>query len=156
MKNLINLKSAIISGIAATVAMTMFTFMAPLMGIKMNIPEMLASTMGLPVVFGWIAHFMVGIILALIYSAIYLNLTESKSSIKSGVIFSLFPWLMAQIIVMPMMHLINGMSFISGIFSGSIILAMASLTGHIVYGAVLGMLYNFEKAKTYVENLSTR
>ncbi len=156
MKNRINLKSAIVSGIAATVAMTLFTFMAPLMGIKMSIPAMLASTMGLPIVFGWIAHFMVGIVLALIYSGIYLRITKGKSSLKNGAAFSLFPWLMAQIIVMPMMKAMNGMSFIAGLFSGSIVLAMASLAGHLIYGIVLGRLYNPEKEKSYVENLSVR
>jgi len=156
MKNLINLKSAIVSGIAATVAMTLFTYMAPLMGIKMNIPEMLASTMGLPIVFGWIAHFMVGIVLAILYGGIYLTSTKSKAGIKSGAVFSLFPWLMAQIIVMPMMNVMNGMSFIAGLFSGSIVLAMASLAGHLLYGLVLGKLYKPEKEISYVENLSVR
>ena len=156
MKNQINLKSAIVSGIAATAAMTLFMLMAPLMGIKMNIPAMLATTMGLPIVFGWIAHFMVGIILALIYSLIYLRITKRKGSLKSGAAFSLFPWLMAQIIIMPMMNVMNGMSFMTGMFSGSILLAMASLAGHLIYGIVLGKLYNPGEEKRYAENLSVR
>ncbi|HUX60150.1 MAG TPA: DUF6789 family protein [Ignavibacteriaceae bacterium] len=148
MKNQINLNSAIVSGIAATAAMTLFMFMAPLMGLKMNIPAMLASTMGLPIVFGWIAHFMVGIILALIYSLIYLRITKRKGSLKSGAVFSLFPWLMAQIVIIPMMSVMNGMSFMTGLFSGSLLLAMASLAGHLIYGIVLGMLYNSGEEKS--------
>ena len=156
MKNRINFKSAVISGIAATALMTIFTFMAPLMGIKMNIPEMLASTMGLPILFGWLAHFMVGIILAIFFAGIYLPLTKSESSLKSGAIFSIFPWLMAQIIVMPMMSALNGMGFIAGLFSGSVILAMASLMGHLVYGVVLGKIYKSEKEKVLVARTATR
>ena len=37
--------------------------------------------------------------------------------------------------------IMNGMSFSSGLFSGSIIMALASLVGHLVYGAVLGLIY---------------
>jgi hypothetical protein len=48
---------------------------------------------------------------------------------------------MAQIIIMPMMSVMNGGGFINGLFSGSIILAIASLMGHFVFGAVLGALY---------------
>ncbi len=156
MKDRINFKSAVIAGIAATAMMTIFTFIAPLMGIKMNIPEMLASTMGLPIVFGWVAHFMVGIILAIIYAGIYVPIANSGSSLKSGAIFSIFPWLMAQIIIMPMMSAMKGMGFIAGLFSGSLILAMASLIGHLVYGVVLGKLYNAEKEKLFVERPATR
>ncbi len=156
MKSSINLKSAIAAGLAATAAMTVFTYMAPLMGIKMNIPEMLASTMGLPILFGWIAHFMIGIILALIYSGLFLSIIKNKSTIKSGAIFSLLPWIMAQIVVMPMMSTMKGMGFAAGLFSGSIIMAMASLAGHLIYGLVLGKIYNPERAKKYVENLSAR
>ncbi len=156
MKNRINFKSAVISGIAATAVMTIFTFMAPLMGIKMNIPGMLASTMGLPIIFGWLAHFMVGIILAIFFAGIYLPLTKSESSLKSGAIFSIFPWLMAQIIVMPMMSALNGMGFIAGLFSGSLLLAMGSLAGHLIYGIVLGKLYRKEEEKVYIERPATR
>ncbi len=141
MKNRINFKSVVIPGIAATAVMTILTSMAPLMGIKMNIPELLASTMGLPIVFGWLAHFMVGIILSIIYAGFYVPITKSESSLKSGAIFSIFPWLIAQVIVMPLMSTMNGMGFIAGLFSGSVILAMASLIGHLVYGLVLGKLY---------------
>jgi hypothetical protein len=44
--------------------------------------------------------------------------------------------------VMPMMIVLSGGSFASGLFSGSIIMAMASLAGHLLYGAVLGAIYN--------------
>ncbi len=49
---------------------------------------------------------------------------------------------MAQIIVMTMMSVVYGMPFTSGLFSGSVIVALASLVGHLIYGAVLGSIYN--------------
>jgi uncharacterized membrane protein YagU involved in acid resistance len=50
--------------------------------------------------------------------------------IARGAVFSLLPWLMAQLVVMPMM----GMP----LFSGSMAMAGGSLIGHLMYGAVLG------------------
>lgn len=141
MKSKLSINSAIVAGLTATTAMTLFTFMAPLMGLEMDIPAMLASTMGAPVFVGWIAHFMIGIVLALSFASVYSPNFGSENKLKSGVIFSIIPWLMAQIIIMPMMSVMNGEEFISGLFSGSVILAFASLMGHVVFGAVLGALY---------------
>ncbi len=136
-----SINSAMVAGLAATAAMTMFTFMAPLMGISMNIPEMLASTMGAPIIVGWLAHFMVGVILAISFAAIYVPNFSTSNKIKTGAIFSLFPWLMAQVVIMPMMSIMNGGTYFNGFFSGSIVLAAASLMGHLVFGVVLGLLY---------------
>lgn len=150
MKNNFSIKSAIIAGVIATVAMTMFTFMAPLMGFEMDIPKMLGSTMGAPIVIGWLAHFMIGSILAINYAAIYLPNIKQIAGAKSGAIFSIIPWLMAQIIVMPMMSMMSGSSYASGLFSGSIMVAMASLMGHLLFGVVLGLLYKQVSAKTVI------
>jgi uncharacterized membrane protein YagU involved in acid resistance len=144
MKINFSLTSAVISGIIATAAMTIFTFMAPLMGFEMDIPKMLATTMGAHVIAGWFAHFMVGVIFAIIFATIFLRLTNSIANFKSGAIFGLIPWLAAQIMVMPMMSLMAGESFTGGLFSGSIVIAMASLLGHLIYGAVLGCIYKHQ------------
>lgn len=141
MANNFSITSAIKAGIIATAAMTMFTLMAPLMGFDMNIPAMLSGTMGAPIIVGWLAHFMIGTILAIGYGAIYLPNAKKITGIKSGAIFSIIPWLMAQIIVMPMMMIINGGTYGAGFFSGSILIAGASLMGHLLYGVVLGLIY---------------
>lgn len=146
MNNTNKIKSAIVAGIIATAAMTAFTFMAPLMGIEMNIPQMLANNMGAPIIVGWLAHFMVGIILALLFVLVFISKTKFTSTIKAGLIFSILPWLLAQIIVMPMMAVMNGGTLMSGLFSGSMMMAMASLVGHLIYGLVLGATY--KPAKT--------
>lgn len=140
MKNSTIVKS-IIAGVLGTLAMTVFAAMAPLMGMpEMNVPKMLSGTMGLPVFFGWAAHFMVGIILAISYALIFYNWFKGSGVVR-GMKFSLIPWLMAQIIVMPMMAMMNGMSFSAGIFSGSLLMALGSLLGHLIYGIVLGLTY---------------
>jgi len=136
-----SLRSALIAGAIATAAMTVFTFMAPLMGFEMNIPKMLSTAMGAPIIVGWIAHFMIGEILAINFAAIFLNKANKPANLKSGALFGLIPWFIAQIMVMPVMSIINGGSYSAGFFSASIIIAMASLLGHLIFGAILGSIY---------------
>lgn len=150
MKKQFSLQSVIVAGIIATAAMTLFTYMAPLMGFEMNIPNMLANTMGVPVIVGWLAHFMIGVILAINFVAVFLNATGKSSDIKNGAVFGLIPWIIAQIIVMPMMSIMNGGSYIDGFFSGSIMMSMASLVGHLIFGGVLGGLYKILSQKVIV------
>ena len=102
MQTRFSIQSALIAGLIATAAMTAFTFMAPLMGFEMNIPQMLAGTMGAPIIVGWIAHFMIGEILAINFALIFLKRTNRTSTLKSGALFGLIPWLIAQVMVMPM------------------------------------------------------
>lgn len=139
-----SIKSALIAGLLATAAMTAFTFMAPLMGFEMDIPKMLAATMGAPLIVGWIAHFMIGEILAINFALIFLKQTNKTANLKSGALFGLIPWFIAQVMVMPMMSMLSGGSFSAGLFSGSIMIAMASLVGHLIYGAILGEVYKPE------------
>jgi len=154
MKNL-NLKKAILAGVIGTLAMTIFAAMAPLMGMpEMNVPKMLSGTMGLPVIFGWLAHFMIGTILALSYATVFYKKIPGSGAVK-GLIFSLVPWLMAQLVVMPMMAVLNKMSFASGIFSGSFILAFGSLMGHFVYGLVVGIIYKSSYETVGYEHLTS-
>lgn len=146
MKTKLSIKSIFIAGIIATAAMTLFTYMAPLMGFEMNIPKMLAGAMGAPIIVGWFAHFMIGVILAFNYATVFLSFTNREPGIKTGALFGILPWLLAQIMVMPMMSVMSGGSYSAGLFSGSFVMAMASLVGHLIYGAVLGWIY---KSQTF-------
>ena len=129
----INLGKAILAGIIGTLVMTAVgVWMAPLMGIpRMNPAEMLAGQMGGSIAIGWAAHLMIGSILAVIYAAISSRLPGPFA--LRGALYSLAPFLMAQVVVMPMM----GMP----LFSGSVPMAMGSLIGHLIYGAVIGAAY---------------
>jgi len=144
MKSNFSINSAVLAGIIATAAMTAFTYMAPLMGFEMNIPAMITGTMGMPVIVGWVAHFMIGTILAINFAALFLPKFGSANRIKSGAIFSLIPWFLAQVMVMPVMTVMNGGSYGDGFFSGSVMMAAASLMGHLIYGVVLGFVYKPE------------
>jgi uncharacterized membrane protein YagU involved in acid resistance len=124
---------AIIAGLAATLVMTAVgLWVAPMMGMApMNPADMLAGAMGGSIVLGWIGHLMIGVILAIGY-AIVAPALPGPGWLR-GALYGIAPWLLAQIVVMPMM----GMP----VFSGSAALAMGSLIGHLVYGAVVGAIY---------------
>lgn len=128
-----NIGRAVIAGMAGTVVMTAVgLWMAPMMGIPaMNPAQMLAGAMGGVIVLGWMAHFMIGITLASGYALLGSRLPGP--GVVRGALFAIAPFLMAQIAVMPMM----GMP----VFSGSMAMAMGSLIGHLVYGAVVGGIY---------------
>lgn len=63
---------------------------------------------------GWAAHFMIGIILAFGYA--FVGHLIPGPAVLRGALYGIAPWLMAQVVVMPMM----GMP----LFSGSVIMAM--------------------------------
>lgn len=129
----LNVMKAVVAGLAGTAVMTMFMLLAPAMGMPpMNIGAMLGSVMGGSVALGWAAHFMIGTILALAYALFFAARIPGPPAIR-GSVYSLLPWLMAQLVVMPMIGM--------GLFSGSMLMAGGSLVGHLAYGIVLGLTY---------------
>ena len=124
---------AVMAGIVGALVMSAVGLWgAPMMGMaKMNPADMLAMKMGGSEMLGWMGHLMIGVILALVYVAVAASRLPGPPAIR-GAFFSLAPWLMAQVIVMPMM----GMP----LFSGSMALAAGSLIGHLMYGAVVGAI----------------
>ena len=139
-----NLSKAVVAGVIATAVMTMVMLMAPLMGMpEMNIGKMLGGFMGVPAVVGWVAHFMIGSVLASIFATAFAARLPGAPWLK-GVLFGLIPWLAAQVMVNPMMG--------AGVFASNtpapFMMVMGSLLGHIVYGAVLGAVYGRTISKT--------
>ena len=128
-----NFGRAVVAGLIGTFLMTVVgLFAAPLMGLlPMNPAEMLAGEMGGSLMLGWAGHLMIGVILALGYA--FVGSALPGPGVGRGAIYSIAPFLMAQVVVMPMM----GMP----LFSGSAAMAMGSLVGHIVYGAAVGGIY---------------
>ncbi|HZD04212.1 MAG TPA: DUF6789 family protein [Longimicrobiales bacterium] len=128
----------VVAGLIGTLVMTgVGLWLAPLMGISpMNPAQMLAGGMGGSLGAGWAAHLLIGTILALGYALVQGRLPGPPP--VRGSLYALAPFLMAQLLVMPMM----GMP----VFSGSVALAMGSLVGHVAYGMVLGGVYGVPPA----------
>ena len=127
---------AVLGGFVGTLAMTaMMYFVAPMMGLRMDIAAMLGSMLGGSWAAGLMMHFLNGtVILPAIYIyALYARLPGS-TAIK-GTTWGVVLWLMAQVVVMPMMG--------GGVFSsamGGMMAAMGSLVGHVLYGSLLGVI----------------
>ncbi len=129
----INFARALVAGIVGTVVMSLLVVAGPMMGLRMAGPwELLASFMKLPVAVGWIAHFMIGVVLAIIYAAVAASRLPGSPWLR-GALFAIAPWLVAQVMLMPMMG--------AGLFGGSALVALGSLMGHLVYGGSLGATY---------------
>ncbi len=124
---------AVVAGLIGTAVMTAVgLWIAPMMGIpRMNPAEMLADQMGGNVMLGWAGHLMIGTVLAVIYAVVAPSLPGVPA--LRGALFGLAPWLVAMVIMMPMM----GMPM----FGGAMAAAMGSLIGHFVYGGVVGAVY---------------
>lgn len=131
-----NLPRAAVAGIVGTAVMTILTVLAGMMGMEMDIPGMLSDFMGVPLAVGWLAHFMIGIVLALIYAVAAAGRLPGAPWVQ-GALFGLAPFLLAQVAVMPMM----GMGFFTANAPNAMMMVVGSLVGHLVYGAVVGAVY---------------
>ena len=128
---------SITGGFAGTAAMTLMMYtVAPMMGIHMDIVKMLRSMLGNSWSAGLAMHFVNG---AVIFPAIFATVLYNRlpgAPIVKGTAWGVILWLVAQVIVMPMM----GAGFLSLAMGGGLMPAMGSLAGHVLYGATLGAI----------------
>jgi hypothetical protein len=128
------LNHALLAGLAGTTAMTLLILVAPMMGMpEMYIGNMLGDFLGIGSVLGWIMHFVIGVVLAVGYALLFAGRLPGHV-VARGAIYGFLVFLLAQLMVMPMMG--------AGVFSGgNVPMIMGSLLGHLVYGGVLGAVY---------------
>lgn len=144
---------AVVAGVVGTAAFTVMGYAGPLIGFpKMDIATLLGtmfvSDPGAAFVPGMLMHFMIGLILALGYAFLFARWLPGEPWLR-GTIYGLVPWLMAMVIVMPMMALVHpmvrsGMMPDPGFFlvgMGTVMAPIGSLIGHLVYGAIVGAIY---------------
>ncbi|MFQ5695255.1 MAG: DUF6789 family protein [Terriglobia bacterium] len=132
-----NVGKAILGGVVGTVLITLIMYyVAPMMtGGPMDIAAMLGSMMGNNWWMGMAAHVINGVVVfPLIYVFVLYSFLPGASWLKGG-LWGLALWLLAQVVVMPMMG--------AGLFSanaGGMPAVMGSLMGHLVYGVALGLV----------------
>ena len=129
-----NLRRSILAGLAATAAMTMLMLGAPLMGVpNMLIGDMLGAFLHIGSAAGWGMHLIIGLVLASIYATWFAARLPGGPVVR-GLVYGLGVFVMAQVLVSPMMG--------GGVFSGgNVPMISGSLLGHLVYGALVGGLY---------------
>lgn len=130
------IKQSLIGGIIGTAVMTMIMFVAPIMGMpKMNPATMLSMMMGFPLAIGWIIHFMIGIIFALIYAFFFIQLVRKvNSNLLKGAIFGLAAFVFAQIAIGIMGAMLGGMPQPEG---SMMLMMIGSIMGHVIFGVVV-------------------
>jgi uncharacterized membrane protein YagU involved in acid resistance len=103
--------------------------------VRMDIAGSLAGMLHLPWVAGLMMHFVNGaVIFPLIYGLALYGSLRGGSALR-GMAFGAILWLVAQLVVMPMIG--------AGVFSskmGGMAAVGASLMAHLVYGALLGSI----------------
>ncbi len=131
------LSKAIVAGAAGTAVMTLFAMMGPMMGMpKMDAAAMLGGMMGGSLALGWMMHFAIGIIFACGYIFILNDRLPIVNNYVRGAVFGIIVFLFAQI----MMAIMNGMGMMPAMpMDNMMMMAIGSLMGHIVFGAVLGI-----------------
>ncbi len=145
MKNF-SISRAIAAGFIGTLLMTMIMMLAPAMGMpKMDIAAMLGSMFaGQPPAMGtafWLVgfgmHLMIGVVVLSTGFTLVNSYLPTSSPLLRGFFFGVIVWLIAQLVVMPMM----GAGLFSSHLPGGMMIAAGSLMGHLIYGGIVGLVY---------------
>jgi hypothetical protein len=131
-----NLVRTLLGGLVGTIALTLMMYkVAPMMtGRTMDIAGMLGQMLG-----GWAMgmamHLIDGIVIFPLVYALLLYRFLPGPPFAKGMVWGVVLWLIAQLMVLPMMG--------AGVFSanaGGMKAAMRSLVGHLIYGVLLGSI----------------
>lgn len=132
-----NISAGFLAGFIATVVLSAMMVIKGMMGVmpELDVAAMIGMMMGASVAVGWIIHFMIGTIawgggFALLYDVI-----PGGSAVGKGMVFGVAAWLGMMIMIMPM----AGAGFFG--MNMGIMAPVMTLVLHIVFGAVLGLVY---------------
>jgi uncharacterized membrane protein YagU involved in acid resistance len=129
------------AGLIATAVMTALLLVEPSVGLpKIAMGQVLSTALGLASAhlatgagLGWLLHFLIGMLLALIYAA-YFEHRLPGGPLMRGLLYGVLVFVVAQLLFMP---LVGG-----GVFShGDPELLTGSLIAHLVYGGLVGWIY---------------
>ena len=131
-----NIGRAFAGGFVGTVIFTlMMRFVAPMMGVRMDIVAKLGEMTHTGLVGGILIHLLNGTV---IFPLIYLYLLHRRlpgAPWQKGLLWGVILWLALEMVMMPMMG--------GGMFSvemGGMKAVMAALIGHLIYGAIFGAI----------------
>ena len=126
-------KRATVVGIAGTLAMTFYTFVAGYTHLPhADLRGMLSGFFHLNDVGAWVAYLGTGVVLAYAYHNYFRDRMPAHSWMR-GVFFAFFAWLFVQVVAMPVMG--------HGFFSGGVTASVGMFLGMACYGALVGFLY---------------
>ena len=125
---------AMLAGFIGSLAMTFLSFFALYFKVPVfNWAGTFAGYLGGNAVFGYLLFFAAGIMLAMVYVAVFHDRLPGHSW-KRGVFFAVMMWVLTCAAFAPMMHM--------GFFMGSVLLAMGTLVSYLLYGGIVGYIYD--------------
>ncbi len=137
-----DVRRAAAAGLIATGVMTALLLLEPAIGLPdIAVGQILSTSLGVasaqlafgPAV-GWLIHFVFGMGLGVLYAGAVRGKLPGTPLVR-GLLYGLAVFVVAQTLFMPLVG--------AGIFShGNVSLIIGSLLGHLVYGAVLGWVYD--------------
>lgn len=126
-----------VAGFVATVVLSIMMMAKGMMGVmpELDVIHMLSAMMGAPAIMGWIGHFMIGTLAWGIGFAVLYGMIPGGSAVTKGIMFGVAAWLGMMIMVMPMAG--------AGVFGMAmgIMAPMMTLVLHVIFGAVLGIVF---------------
>jgi len=133
------------AGWVATVVLSLAMLCKSKAGVlpKFNAIPAIAHILGAPVVYGWLGHFAIGVVLWGGLFALIADRLPPVGGAGKGLIFGVFAWVAMMVIFMP----VAGYGFL-GLALGppaAVNLALALLILHLVYGFVLGAVYALDE-----------
>ncbi len=140
-----NIKAGLVAGFSATVVLSAMMVGKSMMGVmpELDVIHMLSGMMGAPAVVGWLAHFMIGTLAWGGGFAVLYGLIPGSGAVTKGILFGIAAWLGMMVMVMPMAGAgLFGMAF-------GIMAPMMTLILHIVFGAVLGAVYQAQAKPSF-------
>ncbi|MDZ7661565.1 DUF6789 family protein [Thiohalophilus sp.] len=135
-----NVTNGLMAGLAATVVLSVLMVLKGMMGLMpdLNVIAMLSAQMSSGPAMGWLAHFMIGVIgYGLAYSLVFGNLPLGGHGLR-GIILGVAGWLVMMVAVMPMM----GAGLFGVAMPSGMMVPVATLVLHVIFGLVLGLVYN--------------
>jgi uncharacterized membrane protein YagU involved in acid resistance len=136
MNNRIDWIRATVVGVLATHIMTMMGFWQAGLGLpKMDVGAMLAGNMGQSYAWGQLAHYLNGILLALIFAAWLYRLLPGSGLVK-GIAYGLLTTVAAELVIVPLASP-AGIFFSNTPNPGWMVLG--GLVPHLAYGVALGL-----------------
>jgi hypothetical protein len=141
----------VVTGIVATMALTAALALGPLIGAPpLNLPlwdgTFFTLNLTLAVALGYLAHFAIGVALALVYLQGVAPRLGGEPWLR-GAVFGLLVWVALLLVGLPLFDALdplveNGLMAAPGFLAMNLGLsgALMLLVGHLVYGAILGGL----------------
>lgn len=126
-----NLRAAILGGVIGTTIMTTVMSATPLLGlVDIFPPVMLAELLEMPVIIGGMLHFVIGIVLAIIYTFLFAPSIKIENLFVKGAVFGLLVFVFAQIAL-------GRMGAIVDVEGPKVLMGMISLFADVIFGMVV-------------------